>query len=781
MSERLQCLLVFAIVSAACPPVFAETRYVSKTGRNEPPYTTPETAAKTIQAALDACFTSDVVRVGPGEYDESVTIRQDGIILLGAGRDQSRIIVPDDEDSVGIAAEGYGLEIHGLAVVGGKVGVSLGAEFGPVLITDCLIEKAKEVGLSIGERGTVHVVDSVFRGAETGIHVRWHDEEYLYSQLYVFGSEFLDNGTGIYGSNVCVVSATECSFLRNGYGIYGGWGAVILVDSCRFGEGTSGVVAMTADGVVRVSDSVFTFMLYEAIETDQRGLITDCLFYANDRAFDEWDGGYVPDFVRCTFVSNRIALGRMPEVVRECIFWNNGEDLPEAIYWGLPQAIIEHCLINDPRFAGSNGNVSGNPRFVGWGAFNESDYPMHVVSSVPPGGDGSLKRPFGSLKDAILSFDFRLCEGSPCLGAGALGGHLGYPAGIAASDTPRSDHVAIEVGPGEYCQRSLVIPPRTRIYAKSGPSEKPRLLAEEVHVQKAASLSRIDFQGGSVYADSPSLYDCEFRQSFLCLDGGSAAWCKVLGAGTYIGYGSSSAKLSNCVLARSGDFPVLVVPYPQEPVELTNCTVVGRHAMDVSQYPVAVCANLINCIVSGLVSGPTDLIQARHSLFSEHWPGEGNIAGAPMFVDAENGDFRLRADSPCIDAGFNDPQLPETDIAGMHRIMFGGESLSVDMGAYEFYINEAKPIPGAGEAIFTWSSLADKTYSIFYSDDLLTWHLAVQNFPSAGNETTSWSDDGTLTGVPPSLAPRRFYRVSENGGAMACIIDKPHNGEFGQR
>jgi hypothetical protein len=144
------------------------------------------------------------------------------------------------------------------------------------------------------------------------------------------------------------------------------------------------------------------------------------------------------------------------------------------------------------------------------------------------------------------------------------------------------------------------------------------------------------------------------------------------------------------------------------------------------------------------------------------WGGEGNISEAPRFVDAENGDFRLLPDSPCIDAGFNSPELPDFDIAGMHRIMFGGKSLTVDMGAYEFYINKLDPVLGTNEAVFTWSSLADKTYSIFYTDDLCNWHIAIANFPSSGNQTTSWLDDGSLTGIPPLLAPKRFYRLLEN-------------------
>jgi len=94
--------------------------------------------------------------------------------------------------------------------------------------------------------------------------------------------------------------------------------------------------------------------------------------------------------------------------------------------------------------------------------------------------------------------------------------------------------------------------------------------------------------------------------------------------------------------------------------------------------------------------------------------------------------------------------------------MFGGKSLTVDMGAYEFYINELKPGPTPDQTTFTWSSLADKTYSIFYSDDLLTWHLAIGKFVSFGGTTTCYTDDGSQTGSPPGLVPLRFYRALEN-------------------
>ena len=137
------------------------------------------------------------------------------------------------------------------------------------------------------------------------------------------------------------------------------------------------------------------------------------------------------------------------------------------------------------------------------------------------------------------------------------------------------------------------------------------------------------------------------------------------------------------------------------------------------------------------------------------------VGAGPQFVDETNSDFRLRRTSPCIDAGFNDTDLPEFDTAGLPRIMYGGKSFTVDIGAYEFFYTGVQTGPGPHDATLVWSFVPDKTYSIFYTDDLLNWHLAIASFPSFGNTTTSWLDDGTLTGIPPLLAPRRFYRLLE--------------------
>ncbi|MBI1853981.1 MAG: DUF1565 domain-containing protein [Planctomycetes bacterium] len=70
--------------------------------------------------------------------------------------------------------------------------------------------------------------------------------------------------------------------------------------------------------------------------------------------------------------------------------------------------------------------------------------------------------------------------------------------------------------------------------------------------------------------------------------------------------------------------------------------------------------------------------------------GNGNLSVDPQFVDAANRDFRLRATSPCIDAGTlappAPPQLPGVDIDGLPRDFDGNRdgTRAVDMGAHEF-------------------------------------------------------------------------------------------------
>ncbi len=84
----------------------------------------------------------------------------------------------------------------------------------------------------------------------------------------------------------------------------------------------------------------------------------------------------------------------------------------------------------------------------------------------------------------------------------------------------------------------------------------------------------------------------------------------------------------------------------------------------------------------------------RYSLITGGWPGEGNRADDPRFVDPAQNDFRLGAGSPAIDAGDSDALPPEvlTDLAGEARFVDDpstpdtgrGTPPIVDIGCHEF-------------------------------------------------------------------------------------------------
>ncbi len=92
-----------------------------------------------------------------------------------------------------------------------------------------------------------------------------------------------------------------------------------------------------------------------------------------------------------------------------------------------------------------------------------------------------------------------------------------------------------------------------------------------------------------------------------------------------------------------------------------------------------------------------------------------------------------------------------------------------DMGAYEYYLFTIRPDEETGNPALTWASFFYKgstyetpSYAVWWSEDLSTWQLADPRVIAHNDPFTWWIDDGSKTGVPPSLVPRRFYRVLEN-------------------
>jgi hypothetical protein len=144
----------------------------------------------------------------------------------------------------------------------------------------------------------------------------------------------------------------------------------------------------------------------------------------------------------------------------------------------------------------------------------------------------------------------------------------------------------------------------------------------------------------------------------------------------------STAILENILILSDnqiGDQGVFYSWYNSNP-KLINITVVNTGASAGPLLTLGTSANftISNSIASGfsLISG--EGISARYSRFDNLVTGPGNINSNPQFVDTENENYRLQADSPCIDSGTTEG-APSTDIDGIARPQGAG----YDMGVYE--------------------------------------------------------------------------------------------------
>jgi len=147
--------------------------------------------------------------------------------------------------------------------------------------------------------------------------------------------------------------------------------------------------------------------------------------------------------------------------------------------------------------------------------------------------------------------------------------------------------------------------------------------------------------------------------------------------------------------------------------------------------------------------------------------GRGNVTTNPAFVDADgpdddpetldDNDYRLAVGSPCIDAGDNSMLAPPgLDFDGNLRIAFGGKSLTVDMGAYEyksspFSVTEIIPDDRGGVQLL-WNSQPNNTYVVWSCDDRSMSEWEKEEILFSYGAITWWTD-------PVTPQPMKVYRI----------------------
>lgn len=184
-----------------------------------------------------------------------------------------------------------------------------------------------------------------------------------------------------------------------------------------------------------------------------------------------------------------------------------------------------------------------------------------------------------------------------------------------------------------------------------------------------------ELSGGGIWCESANaaVNNCILTGNWAMWKGGGAFNgtlnnCVLVGnsARTY-GGGAANSMLNNCILRNnSTSFCGGGTSYGT----LSNCTLTGNAATNAGGA--GYFSTHLNCIHYANTAAINPV--AYGGQLNSCWTDD------PLFVDWLNGDLRLQANSPCINAGINAFAPGSTDLAGLPRITGG----TVDIGAYEF-------------------------------------------------------------------------------------------------
>ncbi len=568
-------------------------------------------------------------------------------------------------------------------------------------LTACVV--AENQGNGLDATGTLRCVDSTFEGnGKVGISLG-RDAAFNVEGCSVRANRSggilcLDRGTG---------TIARCAITRNtgcdGSGGIGFVSCAPLLTSCVVSDNRSEYKG----GALSVH--------YGA------PVVVDCTF-ADNLAYQGgavYCSGGTPTFTRCTFSGNGAGgEGSVFYVTRSAavsvgssILWENGH--PAMRLDGGQIDIRYSCVQAVTGYASpwpGEGNVQADPRFSGW----EARDVVYVDAANANAADGSAAAPYPDLVPA-LAYGLALARTSPCIGTGENGTTMGADHGVC--DDPGVPVRTINVAPGTYSGGWYGVGHRARL-AGAGP-QATRIEATLFGFPGRSTLSGVTVARGTMGAlllageGSPVVHHVVFRENLgrascgivTCTDCAPSFDNCVFTSNSSVSDGmvyarTASVALTNCVFAAN-EGPCVdsskactgTTCVSTGTFVLVNCTLLDNRGSPAEVGD----ADFTNCIIRdcspygtpvlppaaklhACVTDVDPLVESRGGIdFGRRVSSglSGCYASVPDFVTAP-ADYRLRADSPALDAGIA-AGAPIIDLDDHARPCGAG----VDIGAYE--------------------------------------------------------------------------------------------------
>ncbi len=440
----------------------------------------------------------------------------------------------------------------------------------------------------------------------------------------------------------CIFLANEATSPGTGGAVFGNNSGFTDIHDCRF----LGNMATQSGGSLAGSGYLTLLNCEFSGNTSQQG----AAIYSSEF--------FRLDVINCTFTGNQASDkgGAYYGVPRDttfanCILWN---DSPEEIYAPTNQPEVVHSNVQGLASAES-GNVDGNPRFQ---------------NALGPDGIA------GTLDDEL-----GLALGSPCIDTGS-NDHVPEDVITDLAGQTRFVNSIVDMGAYEFDG-----PFNYYVDAANGDDTYEGYSPAQAFatIQKGIDAAKI---GYSVIV-LPGLYteEIEFQGKAITVAGAEGGVVLEAPGGYGVSFYTaerSTSILRNFVIQNCdvGIFMAGASPTIQN-ITLSN------NEFGITSYAGGV-PDISNCILWGNVDGDLFGCTARYSCVQDGGEGEGNIYEAPLFADAEDGDYHLLSElgryvpayglwafdevtSPCVDAG--DPLLA----VGAERMPNGGR---INMGAF---------------------------------------------------------------------------------------------------